>query len=155
MKYPNKVVIQAGANSGLQVGDELEVFPLDHVWEGDPCSSRHLSAVVDKSKPPVILRVTDNIWSSPSYALLDIVDAGLNNFKIRPGDYVQIHKLVQPETGTARKALARSIKIGDVTPGKLMVENQEIDWVPYLKLQITPILTDPQFDGRFVIYPED
>ena len=67
---------------------------------------------------------------------------------------MQIHKLVVNENGVPRKTLARSIKIGDVTSGKLIVENQEIDWIPYLKMQLAPLITDSTFAGRYVIYPE-
>ena len=136
----------------MREGDELAVYPMDHVWEGEPCQSVHLSSLVDKSKPPVILRVTSDVWSGPSYALLDIVDPNVSNTKIRPGDYVQIYKLVPDERGAARNTLARSIKLGEVTSGKLMVENQEIDWVPYLKMQLAPVITDPVFKDRYVIY---
>ncbi len=153
VKYPDKIVIQAGAESGLQAGDELEIFSMDHEWEGAPCQSRHLSALVDTTKPPIIVKVTENIWSSASYALVDIVNPNISNNKIRPGDYVRIHKLVV--NGAPRKPLARSIKIGDITSGQLIVESQVIDWVPYMKMQLIPVITDPVFENRFVIYPDN
>ncbi|MBC7458729.1 MAG: hypothetical protein H7235_10645 [Bdellovibrionaceae bacterium] len=95
----------------------------------------------------------DNIWSSSSYALLVIVDPTVTNIKIRPGDYVRIHKLIVNEKGESRKSLVRSIKVGSVTSGKLVVENQEINWVRYLKMQLVPVIKDFAFNGRYVIYP--
>lgn len=148
----SKVIIQAGSESGLIPGDELAVYHMTHEWSGEPCDSEYLGWSLDSETPVTYLKVTDTIKNSTNYSIVDITDPHITNDKIELGDYVVVHKLVSSQK--PRKALAQTVKIGQVTSGKFIVDNKEIDLSDYIQKQIRAVIVDPALNGKFNILSE-
>ena len=148
----NKVIIQAGANSGLKSGDELAVYHINHEWEGEPCNSRYLGWSFASDVPVATLKVTDNIKLNPNFSTVEIIDPHSTQSSIHPGDYVTVHKLVPGINNTLRSPLARSIHIGTTDAGKFLIENTEIDLASYVKLLIKPSILDSSLQGKYYIH---
>lgn len=143
VSIPNQdqFLIPAGKNAGIQVGDQFEIFNIQHEWAGAPCRSAYRMALPTTEKPIAIVEVKDARDLTPNAARLRIVKKELDE-KIEQGAYVYIHKLTNPRT------LRRSIFVQDIKPFKISwksdgsSELQELDVTPFLNTALGPVLRD-------------
>ncbi len=97
--YDTHVTVRAGKRHGLVVGDEFEVYNLDHYWEDDaqPCRSRYLGSVRNTDKPIAVLKVASERDLGDEFARLEVVKGTEDGSRRRPGAQIVIHKLFEPE----------------------------------------------------------
>lgn len=96
--YDTHVTVRAGKRHGLMVGDEFEVYNLDHYWEDDtqPCRSRYLGSVRNTDMPIAILKVAGDRDLGDEFARLEVVKGTENGSRRLPGAQIVVHKLVEP-----------------------------------------------------------
>ncbi len=46
----NKALIDAGQRSGLEVGDRMNLYPVEHYWEGDACHSEYIGSLASEEE---------------------------------------------------------------------------------------------------------
>lgn len=82
--------IPAGANAGIQIGDEFALYKVDYVWEGDPCQS-NLKVIRQLSNIPFATAVASQAPAANT-AVLTVVTL-MNGMKIEKHDRVVMSKL--------------------------------------------------------------
>lgn len=139
-------IIPAGANAGIQVGDEFAVFNVRHYWAGVPCESKYIYGDLTTDTAIAILQVKSGIDLHPNAALLTIKER-LRDDDIEEGAVILVQRLVN---GRKPNSLKRSVAIREVMPFKVIYtqnnsEEISVDFTKYLKDAIDPIVSEKNF----------
>ncbi|MBL7542644.1 MAG: hypothetical protein JNL11_02460 [Bdellovibrionaceae bacterium] len=138
------ILIPAGKNAGLQVGDEFEIYNVEHQWVEEPCKSNYRMAKLTTDEPILIAKINDSKDLTPNASRLIITKRILDN-KIELGAFVYTHQF-KP----ARK-LKRSIAIKEIKPFKInwqpegANQNKELDITVFLNAAINSLANEMGF----------
>ncbi len=107
----NHFIIPAGANAGIQIGDEFEVYNVVHSWKKVPCASEYRMKYHTTKTPLAILRVEDQFALAPNSAILTLKEQ-LNPELIEVGAYIYVKQLAANRSPQSlkRSAVLREIK---------------------------------------------
>lgn len=117
-------LIPAGANAGIQVGDEFDVYNVKHFWRESPCTSEYQMRQHTTESPIATLIIEDNFRLAPNSAILSIKDRHLPD-EIEAGAYLYIKKL----SGDRPTSLKKSVTLRNIKPfmiSYLTKENKEV-----------------------------
>ncbi|MCC6277003.1 MAG: hypothetical protein IT289_03695, partial [Oligoflexia bacterium] len=92
------LLVNAGSLSGLQAGDEFEIYHVDHFWTGQPCQSAYLGSRREPAQPVATIKISQ-VGSITSVGLLNIPKQGI----IKRGSEVVIKKLVGEKRNLKKK----------------------------------------------------
>jgi hypothetical protein len=107
----DQYVIPAGANAGIQVGDEFAVYNVKHLWSEGPCTSEYRMRQNTTTSAIATLVVEDSFQLAPNSAILSIKERHLPD-EIELGAYVYLKKLA----GSRTTSLKKSVIIRDLKP---------------------------------------
>lgn len=139
----DQLIVPAGANAGIQVGDRYEIYNVEHIWSGEPCKSSYRMPITTTEEPLAIVEVKYAKDLTPNATRLRVVEK-LSNEKIEQGAFVYVHKL------TSERTLKRSVYIESILPFKLVWDLEgggrvDMDITPYLSTAIGPVLREAGF----------
>lgn len=139
----SQFIIPAGKNAGIQVGDQFEIYNIEHEWVGEPCKSSYRMATTTTDKPIAIVEVKDPKDLTPNATRLLLKEKLLDE-KIEQGAFVYIHKL------TSQRVLKRSLFVQEIKPFKITWnsennQNQEFEITALLQTALGPVLRDAGF----------
>lgn len=146
----NEWMIPAGRGAGLRAGDEFYVYNVEHIWNGDPCTSPYRGMHVTTAEPLAILEIAKPSGDQPqvnidrNYAVLKMKQSFQTDEVINLGAYVYL--VPKGET----RVLKKSVYLRKILPFIFAYKNssqQEIqqDMSPLLKGALQPILADYGF----------
>ncbi|HUP58383.1 MAG TPA: hypothetical protein VM598_13075 [Bdellovibrionota bacterium] len=104
-----RVVIDAGDLSGIKVGDQFAVHPVEHVWIGEACQGEYLGSVRDTA-PSAVVEV-ESVAQLGTTSFAKVVSGDLA--KVEVGADVVVKKL-KTGVGPAR-SLKKSVRLGTVS----------------------------------------
>ncbi|PIS11927.1 MAG: hypothetical protein COT73_01270 [Bdellovibrio sp. CG10_big_fil_rev_8_21_14_0_10_47_8] len=147
--------IQAGADADIQVGDEFDIYPITHHWQGEPCHSGYKGYTPDTMTPLVRARVEASSPPSRRFTRLKIISGGL---QMTNKDLLQGDLVVQspPSKGKKLRPLARSIRINSITSGDLLVNAgnnvvSKVDLPLFMRKQIEDVILDKKWKDQFYL----
>jgi hypothetical protein len=100
--------INHGGLAGLMVGDQFEVYNVEHVWEGEPCTSNYVASRRSPATPVAIIEISQ-VNSTNSVAQYVF----RSSEHVRKGAEVIIKKLVV--SGKETRTLKKKIALGKIT----------------------------------------
>lgn len=137
---PTELVIPAGSNAGLRVGDEFEVFNIEHIWEGKPCDSKYLLPRATTSEPIAVVKIESGRSLYPNASLLKILSQNSRDAVVEQGARVYL----RAKGGEPLRSLRRSANIKSMKPFVISYETsngtQVIDLNSYLKEILMPTI---------------
>ncbi len=133
----DQVFIPVGTQSGLRVGDELNIYKTQLLWKNQPCSSELLFAQKEDVDPIAVGKVMQLDTQS---GLLKV--SFLKNGTLEVGDVVEVKKLAVVSGVTQPRQLLRPLKLRQADPAviKFGADSQEIDLMMYAKEQIKSLV---------------
>lgn len=138
----DEFVIPVGFASGVRQGDVFNIYNIDYVWEGQPCSS---SLLLDKktTDTPIVRAVAKQV---EDHATLIVLSERLHPDQVMVGARVEAHQLVQ---GRSANALARPVKISRVESGELQLpQGLKYDFKLFVREQLKALLPHHGFQLR-------
>ncbi len=138
----DELLVRVGRTAGLVEGDEFKIFNIEYKWEGTACESNLVIARKLSTEPVAIATVTQ---LEPGSAILKITKRNSED-AIRKGAFVTVSKLVAQSNQAQSRALARSIKLGEMTQGKIVFSmngfGKEVDLRPFISHQLKDVTNE-------------
>lgn len=133
----DELITPTGTVAGVRIGDEFKIFNVRHNWKGVPCHSELVFSEKTTKEPIAIATV---VQVATHASLLHIMSRS-GAEEIEDGAIVQT-KFLPLAKKEKKRTLLRSIRIGELSSGKLLFEDPkngartEIDILGFMGVQM-------------------